>query len=403
MTAPEFDPFDRGKSESENLLTVAGGNANSSSLSSAEVIDSEGSVLGRAKMRTNSDTATNNSYPDLMVEDKVARGAKARISNTASTISLTSPALMDSDVQVVREAFNSITSSLAPSCLFSRKGDMAARLDEPNDYTVKAMVASIIAAQSVISDTSATVGTADPRTELDTHANMCVLGRHAYIFEKSGKTCNVNPFMDGLGVAKDVPIVDGAIAYDCPYSRNTYILLVRNALSIPSMENNLIPPFIMREGGVIVNDVPKFQCKDPSVEDHAITFETCDLRIPMQLHGTFSYFHTRTPTSEELHHCDKVFLCPDASDWNPHCLSFEMNERAMLSYEGELNRLDRRLNLDMKIDHNDGSEVFDIAGVSVEAWEKQVDSNISSSYAASDDPLPDTYDLDNHFAEALNL
>ena len=129
MTAPEFDPFDGGKSESENLpMKVASGNANSSSLSSAEVIDSEGSVLGRAKMRTNSDTATNHSYPDLMVEDKVARG---KVTQTASTISLTSPALMDSDVQVVREAFNSITSSLAPSCLFSRKGDMAARLDEP--------------------------------------------------------------------------------------------------------------------------------------------------------------------------------------------------------------------------------------------------------------------------------
>ena len=84
-----------------------------------------------------------------------------------------------------------------------------------------AMVAGIIAAQANISYTSATVGTADPRTELDTHANMCVLGRHAYIFESTGKTCNVNSFMDGLGVAKDVPIVDGAIAYDCSYSRHT--------------------------------------------------------------------------------------------------------------------------------------------------------------------------------------
>ena len=74
--------------------------------------------------------------------------------------------------------------------------------------------------------------------------------------------------MDGLGVAKDVPIVDGAIAYDCPYSRQTYILIVRNALYIPSMENNLVPPFIIRERGVIVKDVPNFQCKDPTVEDH---------------------------------------------------------------------------------------------------------------------------------------
>ena len=77
--------------------------------------------------------------------------------------------------------------------------------------------------------------------------------------------------------------------------------------------------------------------------------------------------------------------------------------KTMLSYEGELNELDRRPNLQMKVDHNDGSNMYDIAGVSVEAWEKQVDANISSSYAASNDPLPDAYDLDNHFAEALNL
>ena len=89
MTAPEFDPFDGGKSESENLLMkVAGGNAKLSSLTSAEIIDSKGDVLGRTKLRTDPDTATDNSYPDLMVEDKVARGAKTRISNTALTIML---------------------------------------------------------------------------------------------------------------------------------------------------------------------------------------------------------------------------------------------------------------------------------------------------------------------------
>ena len=47
--------------------------------------------------------------------------------------------------------------------------------------------------------------------------------------------------------------------------------------------------------------------------------------------------------------------------------------------------------------------MYDIAGVSVEACEKQVDANISSFYASSVDPLPDAYDLDKHFAEVLNL
>ena len=262
------------------------------------------------------DTATNNSYPALIVVDRVADcDAKGIIPSTETSAVSPAPDIssVDSCVNTARQGRNTKTLTSTPSCLFSQNKPMV-QADEPNDYMILAMVAGIRAAKAHISDASATISVADPRTELDTHVNMCVLGRHAYIFETTGKTCDVSPFMDELGITKDVPIVDGAIAYDCPYSRQTYILIVRNALHIPSMENNLIPPFIMREGGVIVNDVPKFQCKVPTVEDFTISFETCDLRIPMQLNGTFSYFHTRTPTSEELFGRDKIFITPDSSD-----------------------------------------------------------------------------------------
>ena len=84
------------------------------------------------------------------------------------------------------------------------------------------------------------------KSELDSHANMIVLGKECFIFESTGKTCNVQPFSDELGVASDVPIVDAALAYDCPFTNYTYILIVRNALHIASMNHNLIPPFIMR-------------------------------------------------------------------------------------------------------------------------------------------------------------
>ena len=87
---------------------------------------------------------------------------------------------------------------------------------------------------------------ADPCSELDSHANMVVLSKRAFIFESSGRTCNVRPFSEELGIAKNVPIVDGAVAYDCPFSsKKSYIILFRNALSIPSTDSNLIPPFIM--------------------------------------------------------------------------------------------------------------------------------------------------------------
>ena len=58
--------------------------------------------------------------------------------------------------------------------------------------------------------------------------------------------------------------------------------------------------------------------------------------IPMQLSVTFSYFHSWLPIVDELYICDKLFITPDSSEWHPHCLSFEQNERSMLNSEGEI-------------------------------------------------------------------
>ena len=103
----------------------------------------------------------------------------------------------------------------------------------------------------------------------------------------------MKPFDSCLGTSDDVPIVDGALAYDCPFTGETYILIVRNALYIKHLQNNLIPPFIMREGGVTVNDVPKIHVENPSVENHSIAFpDEADLRIPLYLSGIFSFFYT---------------------------------------------------------------------------------------------------------------
>ena len=247
---------------------------------------------------------------------------------------------------------------------------------DPNLHTIDAVISSI---QSSIYSTSATgqYGSADPRTELDSHANMVVLGKHSFIFESSGRTCNVSPFAKELGIASNVPIVDGAIAYDCPTTKETYILIVRNALYMPSMDLNLIPPFIMRAGGVQVNEVPKIHCDDPTSNDHCISFKDIDLRIPLQLFGTFSYFHTRKPMPQELHDKDKVFITPDASDWNPHCESFERNERAMLNYEGEMNDPIRRTNEPMQLSPDD-SDIFELNSVSADSWNSHIDATISS-------------------------
>ena len=107
----------------------------------------------------------------------------------------------------------------------------------------------------------------DPRTEIESHAKLVIFGLDSFVFESTGRICNVQPFGSDLGITKNVPIVDEPLAYDCPYSGIVYVLVVRNALHAPSMDHNLIPPFILRIVGVIVNDVPKIQCEDSAVDN----------------------------------------------------------------------------------------------------------------------------------------
>ena len=73
-------------------------------------------------------------------------------------------------------------------------------------------------------------------TELDSHANMAVAGRDCTIIAKSGHYASVTPFSADLPVMERVEIGDVAIAYDNPYSLETYLLVMRKVLLIPSMD-----------------------------------------------------------------------------------------------------------------------------------------------------------------------
>eukprot|EP00957_Ditylum_brightwellii_P173218 13186541-Ditylum_brightwellii.AAC.1 len=62
------------------------------------------------------------------------------------------------------------------------------------------------------------------------------------------------------------------------------------------MKDNLIPPFIMREVSIEVNNVPKIQVGNPSKRGHSIYFKETGFCIPMALWGTISYFPSSKPT-----------------------------------------------------------------------------------------------------------
>ena len=43
----------------------------------------------------------------------------------------------------------------------------------------------------------------------------------------------------------------------CNYTGNNYIIMLKKSLSVPKINNNLVPIFAMREAGLKVNSTPK--------------------------------------------------------------------------------------------------------------------------------------------------
>ena len=178
------------------------------------------------------------------------------------------------------------------------------------------------------------------QTELDSHANMPVVGIESQIICRTGQTASVCPYNPDYA-PKEIPIVDAALLYQAPFNGKETILVICNALYVESMQSNLIPPFIMREHGIRVCNTAKIHISDPDVDDHAIIIED-HLRMPLQLHGTFSYFQTRKPTLNELNENDDVYtLTPE--HFNPHNDAYARNEALMLDWEENMiNRSQRQ-------------------------------------------------------------
>ena len=64
--------------------------------------------------------------------------------------------------------------------------------------------------------------------------------------------------------------MDAAVAYDNPQTGETSVLLINQAIMIPSIKNILLCPMQCCLNGVTVNDVPKFLLKNPTVDDHVV-------------------------------------------------------------------------------------------------------------------------------------
>jgi hypothetical protein len=85
-----------------------------------------------------------------------------------------------------------------------------------------------------------------------------------------------------------VEIEDAMVAYDDPILQRTYLLVMRNALLIQSMDHNFTPRFLMREAGLLLDKTPKHQLEHPTIDNHAIVDPVTRMRIHLSLNRIFS-------------------------------------------------------------------------------------------------------------------
>ena len=95
-----------------------------------------------------------------------------------------------------------------------------------------------------------------------------------------------------------VPAVNAAGSYKCDVTGKVYILVICNVLYFKNMEENLIPPFMMRFAGIKVDECHKFLFKFPTESNHSMYFPDADIRIPFQLEGIILY---RYPYKDSIH------------------------------------------------------------------------------------------------------
>ena len=181
--------------------------------------------------------------------------------------------------------------------------------------------------------------TSKSTAELDSHASMIVIGNQALVIQNTGQSVELNSFSSDVQGISKVPGVDAVVLYYCLFTSKSYLLVMLNALHIPSMKYNLIPLFILREVGLTISEVPKIHCDEPIVEDRSIYDDVTKIWIPLKLDGIFLYFQTLAFTLDEMQRCDVieyVLLSPEAEIWDPYSETYALNEEHIVDAGREI-------------------------------------------------------------------
>jgi hypothetical protein len=96
------------------------------------------------------------------------------------------------------------------------------------------------------------------RSDLDSHADACVVGKEALIFNDFDREVTVIGY-DPSGDTKSLRTVSAALGYVIPETGKNVLLIIHQAISLPTLDHNLMSTMQIRLHDVVVNETPKFQ------------------------------------------------------------------------------------------------------------------------------------------------
>jgi hypothetical protein len=138
--------------------------------------------------------------------------------------------------------------------------------------------------------------------ELDSHADMTVLGAGALIIQSYDQPVEVVGNMDPQQGLQMFENVSSVLAFDHPWDRQVYHLVFHQAIHMPQLDHHLLCPMQCHVNDVTVNNVPKFLTCFPSDNMHPLIVQIPDndsttLSFPLHLQGVTLYLPVRKPTA----------------------------------------------------------------------------------------------------------
>jgi hypothetical protein len=135
------------------------------------------------------------------------------------------------------------------------------------------------------------------------------------------RPCYLISGYDPSGEIKSLRTVSAALGYVIPEAGKNVLLIIYQAIYLPTLDHHLLSTMQMRLHDVVVNETQKFQSTEPTSLSHTISVrgdEVDDvLVIPLDLFGVVSCFPTFKPSQDEFETCPRYELTYESLVYDP--------------------------------------------------------------------------------------